>query len=366
MFNTVQEAVAAYASHAPIHASRGVFLPDTVRGYVTDAMKRDYRIAMDAQPLLQTTGSASIPVYLTTLMDPQIIKVLFAANKAAEIVDEVQKGSWLDTTAIFPITESAGETSAYGDFNTNGISTVNVNWPTRQSFLFQIIKQYGEKELEQAGLGRINWVSELDISAATQLNKFSNLTYFFGVGNGLENYGLINDPGLTAPIAPAPKAYGGSAWVSGNVVVATANEIFADIQSLFLVLVNQSNGLINAESKMTIGLSPASKMAMTATNSFNVNVEDLLKKNFPSIRIVDAVQYGTLTSSNPQGLAGGNLVQMICNEVEGQKTAYVAYNEKMRAHKIIPGLSSFMQKVTAGTWGCIIRQPWAISAMQGV
>lgn len=366
MFSSVQEAISAYAAHAPIHAMRGVHALDSVQGYVTDAMKRDYRIALDAQPGLSTNPSGSIPWFLTNLMDPQVYKVLFSPNKAAEIVGEVQKGSWLDTTAMFPIAESAGETTAYGDYATGGLATVNVNWPTRQSFLFQIIKQYGEKELEQAGLGRINWVSELDISAALQLNKYSNLTYFFGVGNGLENYGLLNDPGLAAPIAPAPKAYGGSAWVSGGVVVATANEIFADIQSLFLLLVNQSNGIISAESPMTIGLSPASKMALTATNSFNVNVEDLLKKNFPSIKIVDAVQYGTLTASNPQGLAGGNYVQMICNEVEGQKTAYAAYNEKQRAHKIIPGLSSFMQKVTAGTWGTVIRQPWAIAGMQGV
>ncbi|TIS53181.1 MAG: DUF2184 domain-containing protein, partial [Mesorhizobium sp.] len=42
---------------------------------------------------------------------------------------------------------------------------------------------------------------------------------------------------------------------------------------------------------MTLAMSPESQLAMTATNSFNVNVEDLLKKNFPNLRVVSAVQY---------------------------------------------------------------------------
>ena len=37
------------------------------------------------------------------------------------------------------------------------------------------------------------------------LNKFSNLTYFFGV-QGLQNYGLLNDPHLNASLTPATKA----------------------------------------------------------------------------------------------------------------------------------------------------------------
>jgi hypothetical protein len=38
----------------------------------------------------------------------------------------------------------------------------------------------------------------------------------------------------------------------------------------------------------------------------------------------------------------------------------------MRAHKIIPRLSSFEQKVSGGTWGAIIRMPVAFSSMVGI
>jgi hypothetical protein len=57
---------------------------------------------------------------------------------------------------------------------------------------------------------------------------------------------------------------------------------------------------------------------------------------------------------------------MICESVEGQQTGFAAYNEKMRAHAIIKAMSSFKQKVSAGTWGTVIRQPFAIASMIGV
>src|SRR6185503_6176542 len=133
----------------------------------------------------------------------------------------------------FPVVEHTGEVSSYGDYSMNGRAGVNTNWPQRQAYLFQTIKEYGERELERAGLARISWVSEIDKGAATVLNKFQNLTYFFGV-QGLQNYGLLNDPNLSAALTPATKAAGGVKWVLSGVINATANEVYADIQAIFI------------------------------------------------------------------------------------------------------------------------------------
>jgi hypothetical protein len=46
--------------------------------------------------------------------------------------------------------------------------------------------------------------------------------------------------------------------------------------------------------------------------------------------------------------------------------AWAAYNEKMRAHKIIPEPSSWRQKMTSGTWGTILRMPVGVTSMLGV
>jgi len=222
--------------------------------------------------------------------------------------------------------------------------------------LKQCITEYGELELERAGLARINWASEQDEAAVIVLNKFQDLTYHFGV-SGLQNYGLLNDPNLSAPLSPATKAAGGVKWVLNGVINATANEVYADIQSMFIELVNQANGLVEADAKMVLALSPASSVALTATNTFNVNVYDLLKKNFPNIRFETSPRYAT---------TAGNVVQLIAENVEGQDTGYCAFNEKLRAHPVIRGLSSFKQKKTQGSWGAIIRQPFAIAQMLGV
>jgi hypothetical protein len=117
---------------------------------------------------------------------------------------------------------------------------------------------------------------------------------------------------------------------------------------------------------MVLAMSPTSAAALTATNTFNVNVYDLLKKNFPNLRVETAVQYGALTAANPQGVAAGNFMQLIAESIEGQDTGYCAFNEKMRAHTIIRDLSAFKQKVTGGSWGAIIRLPVAFASMVGI
>lgn len=359
-----QEARDQFTAHKPLHEARGAVIP-MASMYLPPAWKIDYRMAMDAQPTLQTDPNSAIPTMLTTMIDPQVYKVLFAANKAATILGEEKKGTWLDQTAMFPLAENTGEVASYGDYSENGNANANMNWPQRQSYLFQVMLEYGELEVERAGLGRLNWIAELQASCALVLNKFSNLTYFFGV-NGLQNYGLFNDPGLSAAIAPAPKAYGGSAWVVNGQIKATPNEVYNDIVALFATLVAQSQGLVEMTDKMTLCLSPTSQIGLTATNSFGTSVKELLKESYPNISFETAVQYGVRTASNPQGTVGGNLVQLIVDSVEGQKTGYCAFNEKMRSHKLIPATSSYKQKQTAGTWGAVIRQPTNIAQMLGV
>lgn len=362
--NTVQEARQRWENTAAMLAMRGVVLPG-VQTYLSEDTRYDYNVAMDALPALTTTPNSGVPMMLTTTIDPEVIEILFAPTNAAKILGEVRRGNWTDDTIMFPVVEHTGEVSSYDDFSENGSSGANTAWPNRQSYLFQTLKQYGDRELDRAGLARLNWQSEIDKSAASTMNRFLNKSYFYGI-RGLQNYGIINDPNLAAPITPATKAAGGVAWITNGDVTATANEIYADIQSLFVVLVTQSAGLINQKTPMKLCMSPGSEIALTATNTFNVNVEDLLKKNFPNITVENAVQYGTLSAMNPEGNAAGNLVQLVAENVEGRKTGFSAFNEKMRSHPIVRGTSSYKQKVTGGTWGTIVRMPVAFSQMVGV
>ena len=363
-FNSLAEAAAAFESHRPMFEQRGVYI-DGARGYTTDAVKQDWTLAMDALPALSTDPNSAIPIMLTTLIDPQVYAVLFAPVRAAEIYDEVRKGTWTDSTAMFPTVEQTGEVSSYGDYNTNGRAGANFDFPQRQNYLFQTIPAYGELEIAKAGLARLNWVGEIDKAAMSAMLRFLNYSYFFGV-LGLQNYGALNDPNLTTPISPASKAYGGVKWVNSGAVVATANEIYNDIVSIYLQLVSQAPGLVDQDTKLVVAMSPASAVALTATNSFGVNVDMLLKKNFKNLRIETAVQFGITSTTNPQGVAGGNEVQMFAEELEGQRTVQCSFSDKMRSFPIVRDLSSWKKKMLSGTWGAIVRQPFAVAAMLGV
>jgi hypothetical protein len=332
-------------------AKAGIHVP-MARGLLEKhELAMDHSVAMDAQPTLVTTSNAGIPAFLTNYLDPEIIRILVTPNKAASIFGETKKGDWTTQTAMFPVVESTGEVSSYGDFNTNGSVGSNVNWATRQSYLFQTVTQWGELELERAGEAKINYAQNLNIASTLVLDKFMNNTYFLGVA-GLQNYGLLNDPSLPATITPATKTAGGTTWNAG-----TAAEIYTDIVNLFQQLTVQTNGLVELDSPMTLAMTPAVSVNLTKTNIYNVNVVDQIKKNFPNMRIETATQYA---------VTGGNLVQMIADSLDGEKTGYCAFNEKLRAHPVVVGESNYRQKKTSGTFGAVIRVPVAIAGMLGV
>jgi len=315
-------------------------------------------LAMDAQPELVTISNSGIPAFLSTYIDPKVIEVLLAPMKATEIVgEETKKGDWTLETSMFPVVESTGFVSSYGDYSETGIAGANVNWVQRQSYTYQVITQWGERELDKMGLARIDWANRQRIASVLTLNKFQNKSYFFGV-EGLANYGLLNDPSLSAPITPISEG-GLITWAQKATDPNGALYVYNDIKALYGQLVSQANGLVELDmaSDLTLAMSPASQVFLTLTTQYNVNVQDMLKKNFPKMKIETAPEYST---------ASGELVQLIAVEMQGQKTATTAFTEKLRAHPIIVKESSFRQKTSQGTWGAILYRPFLVSSMLGV
>src|ERR1019366_10724538 len=132
--------------------------------------------------------NSAIPSFLTTFIDPDLLRILQSPNDAANIYPEQKKGTWLDDTIVFPVVERTGQVSAYGDYENNGVANANTNFPQRESFIYQTIANWGVRELERAGLAKIGWASEGKEAGIDVLNKFQNLMYFFGIA-GLQNYG---------------------------------------------------------------------------------------------------------------------------------------------------------------------------------
>ncbi len=297
-------------------------------------------IAMDASPLV-TSPNGGIPSLFTTYIDPKLIEVLVEPMKMAQAFSEVKKGDWTTNSAVFPMVESVGETSTYGDFNENAMSDVNVNYPARQPYHYQTIIRVGEKEMAIAGQARIDWASQKQQSAALTLNKYQNKTYIYGVA-GLENYGMLNDPDLLPSITD-------TAWAAMD-----GQGVYDSFLKLFTQLLKQANGLIDREESMTMLLSPVMDGNLTKTNQYNVNVTDQLKKNFPNLKIVTVPEYST---------AAGEVVQLIVDSYDGQPTAELGFTEKMRVHPLIQMKSGFEQKRSQGSFGAIIYRPLFIASM---
>ena len=330
----------------------GIVFPGAM-DYLPDEFRADYGLAMDAAGPLVTVSNSGIPGYLLNYIDPELTRVLTTPMQGAVILGESKKGDWTTLTATFPVVESTGEVSSYGDFNNNGRAGANTNFPQRQSYHYQTMTEWGERELDMAGQAKINWSAELNIASAVVLAKFQDNSYFFGI-NGLQNYGLLNDPNLSAPIAPGATGTGsGTLWSTKD-----GQQVYDDIsQRLFAQLVSQTRGLVTRRDRMKLCMSPEIEVNLTKTNQYNVNVADLLAKNFPNLTVETAVQYAT---------GSGQLVQLIAESIDGQNVGTAAFTEKMRAHAIERKTSSFKQKKSQGTWGAIIKVPMAIAAMIGV
>lgn len=325
-------------------ANKGVILPSSVSSISIPADQ----YAMDAAsltPTLVTTANSGIPNYLTTFVDPKVIDVLVAPMAAVELVGESKKGDWTTLTAAFIQAEPLTRVATYGDYSNDGTSSTNVNYPQRQSYFFQTWTRWGERELEMAGAGRIDLASQLDYSSALGLAKFLNASYLFGI-SGLQNYGLTNDPRLPAPVA------GTVNWAT-----ATPEAIYNDIVDTFTALLQQSQGLIKQSDELTLGLPPTAVGNYNRVNSYGLSAAKLLKDAFPKLRIVEVPEFDTAT---------GRLMQMWATKVEGQQTATCAFTEKMRAHAVERYSSYFRQKKSAGTWGAVIFQPFAVSQKLGI
>jgi hypothetical protein len=321
---------------------------------------RALRLAMDAgeQPQLSaTTANAGIPWAVTNILDPRAVVALTTPMTSEEIWGPAtKKGDWTTLTAQFPFLEATGQTTSYGDYNDEGSTRANVSWMPQQSYFWQNIKRWGERELALYGAARIDYAAKLDYASALVMAKMMNAVNHYGVA-GLQLYGGLTNPNLTAALTPSTKAAGGTQWIINGVPNATANEVVNDIQTIIYDLQAQLGGNLNIKGPMKLVTSPKTQLADTITNSYNVNVSDILKKNFPGLVWKTAVEYST---------AGGELVQIIVDEIDGQRTAEPCFTEKMRSHPVIPGLSSFRQKMSAGSWGLIMFRPLAVKQMLGV
>ncbi|WP_186145992.1 major capsid family protein [Burkholderia gladioli] len=308
--------------------------------------------AMDAAGPLVTQPNNGIPQMLTNYFDPRVIEVLVAPMNAELLYPVVQKGDWTTTTATFMSVESTGETATYGDYSQNGMSSHNANFPQRQNYGFQTNTQWGDKQMAVAAKARLDYAGRQQIASALILRKKENAIFLFGV-SGLQNYGLMNDPALAAPVAPTT----GATTSATTWALKTSDEIYADFVALWTLLITAGNGLINTKSAVKVGIPNIVEQYLTKQNTYGQVLRDRLKLAYPNMTIETIPEFATQS---------GNLVQMIAQDVEGQPTGELAYAERMRAHGVVRHASSYSEKKSGHAMGAVIYYPNFIVQMLGV
>lgn len=315
------------------------------------------KMAMDAQ--LLTPPNAGIPVELTAFVDPAVIRIRNAPVRARRIADERKLGDWTTPYVRFKVIEQTGSVQPYDDYANNGVSDINPTFPIRENFVYETTVKWGDRETEIAARARISLTGEKQQSAATTLDLADNRFYFFGV-SGLQNFGLLNDPSLPAALTPINVGSAESPvtkWID-----KTAVQRYNDILALIADMTNRSKGLIDENSRMKLVVSPKISPLLLGTSELMANsVKSILKESVPNLEIVIAPEMST---------EAGELIQLYADVVVAEgvetKTVELAFSEKMRAGRIVPRLSHFEQKFTAGTYGAVIFQPFAVAQMLGV
>ena len=332
------------------------FMPHKVidgRIVLTDVNPR--KLAMDAA--MSTQANVGAPAALYTYLDPRIIDILFAVTNATQFFTKSKVGEWTDDYANFQVEEITGQVGPYNDFGDGVQSDVNYDFPVRQNFRYQTTLKYGDLESEKMTIAKVNLAARKQNAAAQIIARAENKFQLYGV-EGMEIYGMLNDPNLPATIAPIT-VNTKSTWA--DKVAADPNNaatlVFNDVNKLWQELSANNGGHLEVDSPIVLGISNKMIGYLTQPNQFGKTAKVMLEENYPNIKIVQLPELST---------DAGEMLYMTVINLYDSDTGYCAFSRAFQLGRLIPNLSSFKQKATAGTWGCVIKRPSLVATMTGV
>ena len=296
---------------------------------------------------LITTANTTVPVELTAYIDPRVIEIMTAVRNARALLPEVQKGDWTTTYDKWGVEEMTGASQPYTDYANGVTSGVNYDWMSREQYVFQTTITYGDKELDVSARAKIDLASRKQLAAATTLDIDSNKFALLGVA-GKAIYGILNDPNL-----PSSETIS-TVWAS-----QTAEGIYNDINTkLFAKLATNSGGHITYDTPLKLAVSPNVSTYLGKTNSYGKTVMEMLKAVFKALDVVIIPELASMSS--------GDTMFLIAPELDGMPSGELPFGVKMRAGRLVPGLSHWSQKYVASTYGGIVYRPFCFASAYGM
>lgn len=313
------------------------------------------RLAQDAA--MSTQPNIGAPAALYTYLDPRIIEVLFGVTNATQFFEKSKIGEFADDYATFQVEEIAGQVSPYSDFAEGVTSDVNYDFPVRQNFRYQTTIKYGDLETEKMARARVALPARKQNAAAQIIARAENKFQLYGV-EGMEIYGMLNDPNLPATIAPI-SVNSKSTWA--DKIAADPNNaatlVFNDVNKLWQELSKNNGGHLDVNSPIVLGVSNKMIGYLTQPNQYGKTAKVMLQENYPNIKFVQLPELST---------SAGEMLYMTVTDLYGEETGFCAFSRAFQLGRLVPDLSSFSQKASAGTWGCVIRRPSLVATMTGI
>ena len=333
------------------------FMPYTVEnGQIKpDFNKAARMLARDSA--LSTVANVGAPAVLFTYLDPRIIEVLFSVKAAGKFFAPTLVGKFEDEFSNFMVEKISGQVSPYSDYADGVTSDTNYNFPVRQNFRYQTLIKYGDLETSKMSEAKVQLVARKQYAAAEIISRAENRFQLFGVA-GLQSYGMLNDPNLPPTIAPI-SVNEKSTWADKTAANPSevANIVFNDVNKLWAELTTNNGGHLDVNSPIVLGISNKMISYLTTPNSFGKTAKVMLQENYPNIVIEQLPELST---------SAGEMLYMTVPNLMGDATGFCAFSAKAIFNRLIAGTSFFKQKVSAGTWGCVIRRPSLVATMTGI
>lgn len=336
----------------------GIAMDDaTVRRLMAGAKSR---MAMDSLQPDVTTPSVSTPVQFLQNWLPGWVFIATAARKIDDLIGLQITGEWSDEQVVQGVLERTGVASLYQDYTNVPLSSWNTNFVYRTVVRFEEGLKVGMLESARAARQEVDDAGMKREAAALQLEIQRNSVGFYGYSGVSNNYGFLNDPGLSAYVEVAAGASSSTSWSE-----KTFLEICNDIRTAIVALRTNSQDTIDPEKlDLTLAVATASVDYLSTTSDFGISVFDWLKQAYPKIRVVSAPQLNAAYSSD-------NVFYLYADRVDdmstdGGRVWIQPVPMKFQVLGVQQGAKYYEEDYSNATAGAMCKRPYAVVRYYGI
>lgn len=335
-----------FKNRGVIHDMASVYAADSIQANVT------------------TSTIPGIVQFLQNWLPGQVFNMT-AALKIDDFIGISTIGSWEDEQVVQEMLENTGYAVPYNDITNVPLFDWNLTFNPRTVIRFEAGMRVGNLEEARAARVRVNSGDAKRKSCGRSLEISRNLIGFNGYNSGNNNtYGFLNDPGLAGYTSVAGTGTSSSTYWSQK----TFLEIQSDILIAINALVTKAAGNIEAEkTDLTLAVPTNAESYLNTTTDFGVSVRDWLKKCYPRLRVVHAVQLNTANGATP----GGGAFFLYADEVDDfstddRRTWMQIVPAKFIVNGVVKIAKGYEEAYANATAGSMLKRPWAVVQYSGV